>query len=395
VAVALVLLVASGLLLRSFEKLRQVNLGLRIDHTLTASYSLPGREYGTQGAVNAFNDALLRKLQQAPGVQTVGITSLLPATGHANSNAFVPEGYVPPKGAPMSISWTSQVMGSYLSAMGIPILRGRDFTEADREGAPFVVIVNRTLAERYWPGQDPIGKRLHWGLPESPLPWLTVVGEIGDMKQGGADVAIQEQVYQPVGQFTLSLGKFAPAGMMNGTDGSIVLRGLGTPEQLADGLYATVRSIDPRLPLRQVESMEKVVDEGQAPRRFNTVLISAFAAAAVVLALLGIYSVIAFSAALRTQEMAIRLALGAQRSNVMQMVLASGAKLGLAGCAIGAVAAFFATRLLRSMLFEVDPLDPAVLVLSAVAIFLLAVMASLIPARRVARVEPVEALRGE
>jgi ABC-type antimicrobial peptide transport system permease subunit len=141
--------------------------------------------------------------------------------------------------------------------------------------------------------------------------------------------------------------------------------------------------------------MDKVVREGEAPQRFNTVLISAFAAAAVLLALLGIYSVIAFSAALRTQEMAIRLALGSQRADVMQIILTSGAKLGLAGCIIGAVAAFFATRLLRSMLFQVDPLDPAVLILASVSIFLLAVAACVIPARRAAYIEPVQALRGE
>ena len=157
----------------------------------------------------------------------------------------------------------------------------------------------------------------------------------------------------------------------------------------------TVRSIDARLPLTQVESMEHVVDEGQAPRRFNALLISAFAGAAVLLALLGIYSVIAFSAALRTQEMAIRLALGSQRSSVMRIILLSGAKLALTGCGIGAVIAFFATRLLRTFLFQVDPLDPLVLGLAAVSIFLLAIAATVIPARRVALVEPIEALRGE
>jgi predicted permease len=395
VAVALVLLVASGLLLRSFEKLREVNLGFRADHTLTASYSLPQREYSTQGAVDQFNDRLLRKLQELPGVQAAGITSQLPASDQASSNAFVAEGYVAPKGAGMNFSWTSQVVGSYLRAAGIPLLRGRDFTEADRAGSPLVIIVNRTLAEHYWPGQDPIGKRLHWGLPGMPVPWMTVVGEIGDVKQSSADAATNEQVYQPADQFTVSLSTFAPQGMLNGSGGSIVMRGALEPGQMTDALLAAVRSIDPRLPLTQVESMERVVDEGQAPRRFNTLLISAFAAAAVLLALLGIYSVIAFSAALRTQEMAIRLALGSQRSSVMQIILTSGAKLGLAGCGIGAVVAFFATRLLRSFLFQVDPLDPAVLGLAAISIFLLAIAASVVPARRAAYIEPIQALRGE
>jgi ABC-type antimicrobial peptide transport system permease subunit len=164
---------------------------------------------------------------------------------------------------------------------------------------------------------------------------------------------------------------------------------------MADSLRAVVRSIDPQLPLTDVESMDRVVTEDQAPRRFNTALISSFAAAAVLLSLLGIYSVIAFSAAMRTQEMAIRLALGSQRANVMRIILVSGAKLGLVGCGLGVAGAVLATRLLRSLLFQVDPLDPAVMALAAVSIFLLALAASLVPARRAASIEPMQALRNE
>ena len=183
--------------------------------------------------------------------------------------------------------------------------------------------------------------------------------------------------------------------MLVGNTGFLVIRGQLPPEQMADSLRAVVRSIDPQLPLTNIESMDRVVAEGQAPRRFNTLLISSFAAAAVLLSLLGIYSVIAFSAALRTQEMAIRLALGSQRATVMRLVLASGARLGLLGCGIGAVAAVFATRLLRSLLFEVEPLDPAVIALAAGSIFVLALAASVIPARRAASIEPMQALRNE
>jgi putative ABC transport system permease protein len=186
-----------------------------------------------------------------------------------------------------------------------------------------------------------------------------------------------------------------PPDTLTGTGGTIVLRGRLAPEQMVNTLQAVVRSIDPQLPLTQVESMERIVAEGQAPRRFNTALISCFAAAAVLLALLGIYSVIAFSAALRTQEMAIRLALGSQRSSVLRLILLSAAKLGLIGCGIGAVVAVFATRLLRSFLFQVDPLDPAVLAVAAISILLLALAASLLPARRAASVDPMQALRLE
>jgi predicted permease len=397
IALALVLLTASGLLLRSFEKMRSVDLGIRADHMLTAHYNLPRQQYNSQAAIDAFNLALRTKLEQLPGAQAVGVTTLLPASGQDIRATFTPEGYIPPRDAGLNLAWESEVMGDFFGAAGIRIVRGRDFTPADDgAGAPLVVIVNRTLAERYWPGQDPIGKRLHRGPAEATaLPWLTVVGEIGDVKELAADAATSNQFYFPVSQAKAGAGSFARREMLFGNTGSIVLRGRRPPEQVVDELRATVRSIDPQLPLTQVESMERVVNEGQAPRRFNTAVICCFAGAAVILALLGIYSVIAFSAALRTHEMAIRLALGSQRSGVMSIILTSGAKLGLAGCGIGTLAAVFTSRLLRSLLFEVDPVDPLVIVLAALSIFVLALVASVIPARRAAAIELSQALHAE
>jgi predicted permease len=394
-AVALVLLTAAGLLLKSFDKLRQVDLGFRTDHMLTASYNLPHLQYSTQASVDNFNQTLIARLQQLPGVQAAGITSALPAAGNEDNTGFFPEGYEPAKGETLFSGWPSAIIGDYFHAAGIPILRGRDFTSADREGAPLVVIVNHALAQRYWPGQDPIGKRLHIGIKETPLPWMTVVGEIGDIKETSVDQDTRPQFYQPAGQSRQSLGPFAVDGSLNGDGGSIILRSSMPPEQMADSFRAAVRSIDPQLPLTQVESMDRVVSEGQAPRRFNTALISAFAGAAVLLALMGIYSVIAFSTAMRTQEMAIRLALGSQRSGLMRLVLMSGAKLAVAGCGIGLIGGIFATRLMRTLLFQVDPIDPAVLALAALSIFMLALAASYIPARRAASIEPMQALRTE
>ena len=394
-AVALVLLTGAGLLLRSFDKLREVSLGVKTDHTLTATYSLPHQQYSTQASVDGFNNSLLTKLQQLPGTQSVGITSQLPAQGITSSTGFVPEGYVPPKGPALISAWPSQILGDYFTAAGIPLLRGRTFTPADRADAPLVIIVNRTLAEHYWPGQDPIGKRIHIGIAETPLPWMTVVGEVGDVKQATAEDQTSDQFYQPAEQFKETLGQFATPDMLNGEGGVIVLHSQLPPEELANSVRAVVRSIDPQLPLTQVESFDRIVSETEAPRRFNTALISSFAVAAVLLALLGVYSVIAFSAAMRTQEMAIRLALGSQRSSVLQLVLASAAKLGLIGCGIGAVGAVFATRLMRSLLFQVDPLDPAAMILAAVCIFVLALAASIIPAARAASIDPMQALRTE
>jgi putative ABC transport system permease protein len=396
-AVALVLLTASGLLLRSFEKMRSVDLGLRTDHMLTAHYNLPRQQYHTQAEIDSFNLQLRSKLEQLPGVQAVGMTTLLPVAGQDVRATFTPDGYIPPKSAGLNLAWATELVGSYFRAAGIPLLRGRDLTPADdRSGAPLVVIVNRTLAEYYWPGQDPIGKRLHRGPAEATtIPWATVVGEIGDVKEFAADVPTMNQMYFPASQAKTDAGPFATPDMLVGNGGSIVLRSQQPSEQIAGALRATVHSIDPQLPLTQLEPMERVVDEGQAPRRFTTALVSSFAAAAVLLALLGIYGVIAYSTAQRTQEMAIRLALGSQRSSVMRLILISSAKLGLLGCGIGALAAVFATRLLRSLLFAVDPTDPLVIVLAAFVIFLLALAASAIPAYRAGSIEPIEALRAE
>ena len=169
-AVALVLLTASGLLLRSFEKMRSVGLGFRTDHTLTAAYSLPRHQYSTQAAIDVFNLTMRTRLEQLPGVQAVGVTTMLPAADMEFGATFTPEGYVPPKGAGLNVAWMPQVMGNYFQAQGISIIRGRNFTPADREGAPLVVIVNRTLAEHCWPRQDPLGKRLHRGPREANLP---------------------------------------------------------------------------------------------------------------------------------------------------------------------------------------------------------------------------------
>lgn len=393
VAVALVLLVSAGLLLKSFERLRQVDVGFRADHSLTAFYSLPQQEYSTQASVDAFTRALLDKVGQLPGVESVGIAGDLPASGAMNDSGFVAEGYAPPKGAGLITAWTTNVMGDYFQAAGIPVLRGRAFTDADTPDAPMVVIVNRKFAEKYWPGQDPIGRRIHRGVPETPLPWMTVVGEIGDVRQSSVDEPVQPQFYQPTAQFVKSLGSFAPPGMTMGDGGAIVLRTTLKPEAMKSSLLGVVHTLDPQLALMQVQTMEQLVEGSQAPRRFNTAIISCFAGAAVLLAVLGIYSVIAFTAAMRTQEMAIRLALGSQRASIMRLVLSSGAKLAVVGCGIGVVASLFATRLLKSLLFNVDPLDPLVIVLAAVGIFALALAASLVPARRAAAIEPMRALR--
>jgi ABC-type antimicrobial peptide transport system permease subunit len=232
-------------------------------------------------------------------------------------------------------------------------------------------------------------------LQETKIPWLTVVGEVADVKEASPDVPSKQQYYLPVDQYEKSIGPFASPTDLNGNGGYIAIRTATEPEQIANVLRVSVRSIDPQLPLSQVQTMEHAVSDSEAPRRFNTALISAFALAAVLLAVLGIYSVIAFSAVLRTQEMAIRIALGSQRSGILGLVFWSAAKLALAGCAVGLLGAAAASRLLQSFLFGVSPFDPLVLAVAGVVVVMLALAASLLPARRAASIDPMIALRAE
>jgi predicted permease len=395
IAVALVLLAASGLLLRSFEKMREVDLGFRPDHTLAAAYSLPRKQYATQAAVDEFNHELVRRVQQLPGVKSVGMTTFLPASGNNNNSVFVAEGYVAPKDAGMDLATTVQVEGDYFRAMGIPLLHGRFFTPDDKDGAELVVIVSRKLAEQSWPGQNPIGKRLRLGTQSMQTPWAVVVGEVADVKEQSPDMPLKQQYYTTVEQSETMAGSLGSPTDLNGNGGYIAVRTAMPPEQMENALRTTVRSIDSQLPLTQVQTMEHAISDSEAPRRFNTALISSFAALAVLLSVLGIYSVIAFSVALRVQEMAIRMALGSQRSGIVRLVVTSGAKLAAVGCVIGLVGAFAASHLLRSFLFGVSAVDPLVLTLAAVSLLLLTLTASLLPARRAATVDLTQTLRAE
>jgi putative ABC transport system permease protein len=395
IGVALVLVAASGLLLRSFEKMREVALGFRPEHVVIASFTLPRQQYGSQLAVNGFVGELLRRVKELPGAEFVGLTSVLPMSGSGGSTVFVPEGYVPPQGANMSLASVTLVLGNFFSALKIPLLRGRVFTEGDKEGAQLVVIVNHKLAQHYWPDQDPIGKRLRLGTPELKTPWLTIVGEVADVKQDSPDVDTTEQYYEPVGQYKTSLAALAAPTDFFGGGGYIALRAALPSEQMENALRSTVRSLDPQLPLTQVQTMEQAVSDSEAPRRFNTAVIAAFAGAAVMLAVLGIYSIIAFSVELRVREIAIRMALGSQRDGIVRLILRTAVRLAVFGCVAGALGSLFVSRMMVSLLFQVKPFDPFVLAFAAVTLLLVVMVASVIPAIRAASINPVEALRME
>ena len=395
IAVALILLTASGLLLRSFNKMRDVNLGYEPDHTLVAGYGLPQKQYSTQPSIDQFNQELLRRLQALPGVKSVGLTGFLPASGNNNNQAFIAEGYTPPNHT-YDLATVIGMQGDYFAAMGIPLLRGRYLTADDTKDSQLVVVVNQKLAEQTWPGQNPIGKRMRIGLLQMQTPWMVVVGEVADVKENSPDEPSKQQYYIANDQQERILGSLAnPATDLNGNGGWIALRTAMPPQQMENALRATVKGIDPQLPLVQMKTMTQALSETEAPRKFNTFLISAFAGAAVLLAVLGIYSVIAFTVALRVQEMAIRMALGSQRSGIVRLILTSGAKLAAVGCVLGLAGALASSRLLQTLLFGVSPFDAITLTGAVLLIVALVLGASFVPARRAATINPMRALREE
>ncbi|HEY6846381.1 MAG TPA: ABC transporter permease [Terracidiphilus sp.] len=394
IAVALVLLASSGLLLRSFRKMAEVNLGFQPDQVTTAEYSLPKQQYSTQARVDTFNRELMLRLRQLPRLQDVALTSTIPATNGDVIWDFVAEGYVDPRGPDQTHASPSRVSGDFFKAMGIPLLRGRYFIDDDNANGELVAIVNREFAEHYWPHQNPIGKHLRRGALKNNTPWITVVGEVADVKLGAPDQDAQEQFYEPIAQLDKAIGPYAQPGDVWGNKGYIVVRSALPPDQTENSIRNVVRQLDPQLPLAQA-TMGEVVAQSEGQRRFNTVIISAFALAAVLLAGLGIYSIMAFSVASRVQEMAIRIALGSQRSHILRLVLASGLQLAAVGCVLGLAGALAASKFLRAFLFELSPFDPAALAIATLAVFALALTASALPARRASAVAPIRALRGE
>jgi putative ABC transport system permease protein len=395
IAVALVLLTASGLLLRSFDKMRQTDLGYQPDHTLVAQFSLPQNQYSTQASIDTFVHELLRRVGELPGVKSAGMTTFLPATGANGNCAFLAEGYVPPKGEKFTIGTSVLVDGDYFRALGIPLLRGRFFTPDDKNGGQLVMVVNSRLAKKAWPGQDPIGKRMRIGTQTMNTPWALVVGEVADVQEASPDGPPRQQFYVPGRQWETMLGSLATPTDLTANGGFIALRTALAPDQMESALRATVHAMDPQLPLTQVQTMEQAISDSEGPRKFNTALIGSFALAAVLLAVLGIYSVIAFSVALRVQEMAIRLALGSQRVGILRLVMLSGVKLAVAGCAVGLLGAWGASRLLQSFLFGVKALDPLVLTTAALVLLLLTLAASLLPAKRAVGVDLAQTLRSQ
>ncbi len=395
IAVALVLLTAAGAFLRSFQKMRDVDPGFRADHVLVAGYNLPSQQYPTQTTTDTFNRSLLERLQALPGVAAAGITNVLPASGFQGGSAYVlDETAHDTSGSQLRVAPWSATEGNYFQAMGIRLIQGRLFNADDKQGASLVALVNQKLANRFWPKGDVIGRRVRIGTPESKTPWVTIVGVVENTKMNALDAPDHEQIYAPSQQFLGMLGQFAPKDQ-GGFGGFIVLRSTLPPEQMTNSLRAAVASLDPLLALQQIQTMDQQLSSSEAPRRFNTSIISAFAFGALLLATIGVYAVIAFSVSMRAQEMAIRMALGSRRGEIVRLVLVSGAKLAAIGCAAGLVGALAVSRLLSSMLFNVSATDPLILAASIVTMIVLSMVACAIPAQRAASANPVDALRAE
>jgi putative ABC transport system permease protein len=392
IAIALVLLTTCGAFLRSYQKMLAVDPGFRPDRVLVAGFQLPLNEYSTYSAADNFNREVVERLSSKPGIVDVGISNIVPGADSFGRAAYTIEGQRT-EGWKLQFATFGSVYGEYFKSLGIALREGRTFNEGDRANAPLVAIVNRSMADHYWPGQTAIGKRMHVGNPKKGLPWATIVGVVANTKMGSPDTPDEDQWYVPMEQPAILYGAVPSADLVNPAGGYITVRSALPADQIIQTVRETVAGVDPLLPLQQVQSMSAVLQNVEAPRRFNTDLITVFAIGALVLAITGIYAVVAFSISIRAQEIAIRMALGAQRGNIARLVLVSGAKLALIGCGVGLMGSFAVSHIVSAFLFKVSATDPLIYVGSVIVMIAVALLASALPAVRAASADPVDALR--
>lgn len=392
IAIALTLLTTAGVFLRSYRKMLAVDPGFRPEHVLVGSYQLPLGQYSTQTAADNFDRAVVDRLTGKPGIVAAGISNTLPTANDGGLAAYTVEGR-PVAGWKLTFAAFALTYGDYFRAMDIPLVEGRYFTQGDRAGAPLAVIVNQSMAKHCWPGENALGKRIHVGNPHKGYPWATVVGLVADTVLGPRDTPAADQWYVPAEQPATLYGVGAQENLVQPAGGYITLRSSLEPEQMEHALRSAVAEVDPLLALEQVRTMQEAMASVEAPRRFNTDLMASFAVAALLLALTGIYAVVAFSVTLRAREIAIRMALGAQRAAIARMVLLSGMKLALLGCGLGVLGSLALSRVVSSFLFAVSATDPLVYAATIAAMMAIALLASALPANRAASGDPVEALR--
>src|SRR5262245_5046925 len=378
IAASLVLLVGAGLLIRSFVRLQQTEVGVRPEHVLTMGVALPPAKYATPQATITFYEQLLERVAALPGVQRAGVINHLPLQRTGDNDGFNLEGHdpYPPGQAPIA---EKRVVGAdYFQALGIPLVTGRFFNAQDQADSTRVVIVNQTLARRYLADQNPIGKRIRWLDGD----WLTIVGVVGDVKQSGLTQPTWPEIHHP---FTQS-----PRGGM-----SLVVRGAADLTSLVASVRGAAQAVDPALPVFNVKTMETVIADSVSGSRLNALLLGLFAALAMALSALGIYSVMSYTVEQNTREIGVRMALGARGADVPQLVVGQGLALTAMGLVVGLTTAFALTRLMENLIFGVSATDPATLIATPLILTLVALLACYVPARRATKVDPLVALKYE
>jgi len=383
IALSLVLLAGAGLLVRSFSKLYGIDPGFRSDHLLTMDIGLPSAKYpeGTDKPLAFYRD-LLGRINALPGVERAGAVNVLPLGANFDTAGTEPEGFVHGPGeTPYPERYI--VTPGYLAAVGIRLVRGRLLTEADQQNAPLVVLISNTAAERWWPHQDPIGRRVRVpGFDYQPQPWRTVVGVVQDVKQAGLDAPPTMQIYLPHAQYR------------NGYL-TLVVRTKSDPLALAAEVRRQVTEVDPEQAVSNIATLDQVLFDSIASRRFSATLLGTLAGLGLLLASVGVYGVISYGVSQRTREIGIRMALGAARGDVLSLVVGEGMKLLLLGVGAGAISSLLLTPVLSGLLFGVSPRDPVAFAASAVFLAAVALLACYVPARRASRIDPMVALRYE
>jgi putative ABC transport system permease protein len=421
IALALALLVGAGLLIRSYWRLQQVKPGFQPQNLLTLQLEFPWYRYGAGAMVNSFVTLLSENLAALPGVESVGATASLPLTGAGNFRFFsieghpnidpheeedLPFGWSPPAPPPLKLgtqtirvltAFHSEVSPGYFQTMGIPLQRGRGFDGHDDAQSQRVVIINEAMARRFWPEEDPLGKRLKLGSLLTSDPWLTIVGVVGNVRHFALDDKPRPEFYRPLQQAAERKNSDTQArAAFRDTDRvSLVIRANTQPAALVEAVQKLVWSFDQEQPIQRLATMEELLAETTAPRRFNLLLFGCAAAVALLLAGVGVYGVMAYLVAQRTHELGIRLALGAQHSDILRLMLWQGMQLALAGLALGLVAALALTRWLKNLLFDISATDPLTFMAIALLLAGITLLACYFPARRATRVDPLIALRHE
>jgi predicted permease len=383
-AVALVLLVGAGLLIKGFSRLRSMNPGFNSANVITMYLQLAKTRYAEIPKQTQFRRELLTRLNFLPGVQAAMVTDI-PLGGNYVDHGFVIYGHPPVAVGGEPEVQTLSVMGEYFRVMQIPLRAGRDFTPLDREGQPLVAIVNEELVREFFPHENPIGARIHWARETEPPQWMTVIGVVGDVKHSGLNQPTDPAVYTPFSQSDEIWKRFM----------TLAIRAPDASPGLVEEVKKQIWSLDGQIPVGDVHAMDELIAVSLAQQRFNMLLLGLFAALALILAAVGIYGAMAYAVNQRTHEIGIRTALGAQRRDVLRLVMRDGAKIAFLGIAFGIAGALALTRLMASLLFEVKPTDPATFAGVAILLALVALAACYIPARRAMRVDPMVALRYE